>query len=247
VNKSNFMYVGMILMVILAAFIFIYEERETANNATPSAPSRSVSVDVTHGKKDVVSESFYENVLGMEVDHEEFVASMYDVCKVRYKDETLWTILDFEGSIAELNEVYPVECIRDKGEGCIVCYIGETSFCTIPISKQGMIVNDIGGVSPVKYEKKIYHPKHTSQEIEEKLWVGMNVNEIEDFMEFDKPISYHGSFSPNIAPERYYFTKHVTTDGYFIYVGIYTPRKDEVSYYVNPGDIKVISIQKVLI
>ena len=131
-----------------------------------------------------------------------------------YDDAQLTEIAGFEGRMDELNEQYPVECLRKQSEwigekpdwtnendtACHVSYLGYECVAVL-------IFDDVGN----KTYGKVYSAKKLKADFD-RLGIGQSVD---DVMAFDPDGEYPFLYTSSGAP---FLSVHCTKDGYGIYI-----------------------------
>lgn len=120
-----------------------------------------------------------------------------------YSDEELEEILCFEGPLKELEQEYPVECLREIGSGqtVMVYYLSDTKIGFLHFDRNGEKL----GYSTA------YGRKHHSKEFQA-IQVG---DKLEDVRAFDPDGDYLFLYTDIQLPRG---STHYTTDGYCVYI-----------------------------
>lgn len=116
-----------------------------------------------------------------------------------YSNSELLKIIDYDGSINELNKEYPIECIRKIGNNYRISYQGNDCFAIIFYNN----LND-------KISSDIYKTLLTKDDFE-KLDIGQSLNNVQNL---DPNGKYLFLFTGRNDTPR--VSTHCTNDGYFI-------------------------------
>ncbi len=138
-----------------------------------------------------------ENELSIKLSRQDI--SLIELSSNIYSDDQLTNIMQFSGSMSELNTKYPFECVRKLDEGYRVAYLGDSSILIVILDESGnKILGNIHSVSKPKSDFNI-------------LSKGQLLESVQDFdPEGDYLFLYTGrSDVPKIST-------HYTNDGYII-------------------------------
>ncbi len=125
--------------------------------------------------------------------------TLIDLALTTYDESQLLEIIEFDGTINELNVQYPVECIRDVGDLYRVSYLGCDCVAIILFNNSG---NKILG--------KLYSAQRSKSDFSD-LQKGQSLEKVR---EIDPNGEYLFLYSGrNDAPR---VSSHYTNDGYFI-------------------------------
>jgi len=144
-----------------------------------------------------------ETVLGVEVSPRE--KTLIRLASRVYDDQQIAEITAFEGSIDELNAVYPIECLRKHHYGDYVyyraSYLGDGQVAVIEFDDSGNYL--FGAVFTVWLPKSDF----------DGFWTGQPLEEV-------KAIDPYGDYSFRYASMTEYpeASLHCTTDGYLILI-----------------------------
>lgn len=127
--------------------------------------------------------------------------TLMDLATTTYSGVELLDIINYNGSMDELDSMYPMECVRSINNGYRVSYVGDDSVATIVFDKSG---NKISG--------KVYTLEHTKNKFDT-LTKGHSLDDV-------KKISPYGEYlflytGRNDSPR---LSSHFTRDGYLITV-----------------------------
>ena len=137
-----------------------------------------------------------------------------------YSEDELTEIWMFKGSLSELNQKYPVECLRETDTMKTVVYLSDHSIVFMDFKPNG----DPWGAGK-------YGREHSSAE-----FMSLRIGDtLEEVWEFDPDGSYPFLYSGAKLPP---FSKHYTTDGYTVEITY-----DE-GYRITSIDIQLISGQR---
>lgn len=125
-----------------------------------------------------------------------------DLITVTYPDEDMYILCDYGGNIRELNDDYPIECVRKKDELYYVKYRGEVGYMVLTFEASGKNHYRKGGY---------FYSTTVSKEMLDNLKVGQTTS---DVREIDSSNFYYGPTIDGTA----YTSEHVTTDGYMFVI-----------------------------
>lgn len=118
-----------------------------------------------------------------------------------YSDAELTNIYSFKGSLEELDQKYPVECLRETEETKRAIYLGNHSIVFVYFDLNG----NQSSVS------KMHELRHTSDAFK-KIHIG---DTLTDVMEFDPNGEYLFLYTGVQLPHA---SSHFTTDGYLVVI-----------------------------
>ena len=125
--------------------------------------------------------------------------SVYELSTKIYNDTELNTISLFTGTINELNEKYPVECIRKLSTGYRISYCGETNITSIFFDDLGN--ETMGMVYKVSKSKECFDTLSKGKSLD-------------DVMKIDPNGEYLFLYRSWVGTPR--ISTHYTEDGYLI-------------------------------
>lgn len=125
--------------------------------------------------------------------------TLIELATLTYSEAELSDIINFDGSLDELNSVYPAECIRATADVYRVSYCGNDNVATIVFDKSG---NRLLG--------KTYTLEHTKNEFD----AFTKSNSLEDVQEFSPNGEYLFLYTGRNDSPR--VSTHCTRDGYMI-------------------------------
>lgn len=139
---------------------------------------------------------------GAEVSPED--KSILELATKIYTDDELVSCVQFEGTLDEQNERYPIECIRKTNGGYRVSYRGND--CYAVISFDDSKVKTFGGVYPATVYK---------DELYDTLYVGQSLCDVKRF----DPDGYYEFEHTGLGYFKDYLPSyHYTFDGYVIII-----------------------------
>lgn len=127
--------------------------------------------------------------------------SLFEMSTKIYGEDELTTISSFRGTIQELDETFPIECIRKTTTGYRVTFCGNVSLVSLVFDNSGQII--FGSVYKISESKASFGD----------LTIGKTV---EDVKKIDPSGSYMFLYSGrNDVPKQ---SIHYTNDGYLIII-----------------------------
>lgn len=79
-----------------------------------------------------------KNVLGVQLSPDNI--NIAELSTKKYLDDELNSIANFEGTVEDLNRIYPVECFREFKDGYRIVYCGESKICYLTFDINGVKV-----------------------------------------------------------------------------------------------------------
>lgn len=140
-----------------------------------------------------------ENNIKLEISPEN--KTIIELATQVYSDSQLTSIVQYEGNIDELSQVYSIDCLRRIQNGYRVSYLGDHSVASVSFDNDGdKITSNIYKLSLMSYDFKSLNSSDTLDDV--------------------KKIDANGEFiflytGRNDVPE---ISKHYTKDGYIIHI-----------------------------
>ena len=82
----------------------------------------------------------------------------------KYLDDELNSIANFEGTVEDLNRIYPVECFREFKDGYRIVYCGENKICYLTVDING--VKRFGRVYALSKAKVDFNDVYLGQSVD---------------------------------------------------------------------------------
>lgn len=125
--------------------------------------------------------------------------TLIDLASTTYSDSQLTRIVSYSGSINELNDMFPIECLREVEDTYRVSYLGEQRVAVIVFDKDGNRI--LGNTHSAMQSKSDFNKLRNGQSIE-------------DVKAIDPEGEYLFLYTGRDDTPR--VSTHYTTDGYLI-------------------------------
>lgn len=147
--------------------------------------------------------------------------TLFELATKIYSDSELEEIVQFEGTVAELNEQYPVECVKkyvnDSGDlWYLVSYLGNSSIVAINFDDNG---------NRWDLDEVVYHPLQ-SKAVFDDLVIGR------DTMEDVQKIDPQGDYLLT-SGGMFCLSAHCTTDGYLLRILYEWDNHEYIKYLIT--------------